>query len=634
MLGAALAEGLRQSLGLPADSCEAFVAAWRLAMPVAGLRPAGTGLSPAFQGRHQLPRSRATQARARRVVAAQIVARDVPRPMIYKGNGATGLCTEVILPAADHALAAEIASWAPQTVPDVARILNDAHADRARRAGELEFALTAPWGANWQAAALDAPQLAMVTRPLELLLEKLMARDNTGNVCADVFEIAQATDLAGVAIEVSQQLAATRHRLHELSAVVLADGQFATTSHLPEVPANASIDVVAYQRADLADRLRLRPQPLTGEPVRLVSGASPHSLEFVRLGTLPVPGSLLTADQVMKETLGTSIDGLRAVLGTAVSWTPGADDVTEVARGELREAAITWSGLSASEIEAALEILILTPDQLREEGMPYWELERRSYRLATRPLVCLAGERLILIPRLIAVTQEIYVGYLLNGRLPWPPSPALRKATDAFNNYRNKQNRELEREVTQALSDLGMPYAANIQPNRAKQAGLTLTGEVDALAADPARSRIWVCEVKDVSVTASPRTLAARIRKFTDPDGYNHQLLRSLGEVRAAPGAAARLLGVPDPDRHWDVLPLMVTRTVEPAAFTPNPSLTYVTCEDFAAVLQADVPPSAGYAGPTDLTPDERAHESPETEQRRGYHHLHASAPGEPQGNW
>jgi hypothetical protein len=70
-----------------------------------------------------------------------------------------------------------------------------------------------------------------------------------------------------------------------------------------------------------------------------------------------------------------------------------------------------------------------------------------------------------------------------------------------------------------------MPHAGNIQPNRAKQFGLNLTGEIDALAADPGRSRLWVCEVKDVSVTASPRTLASRIRKFTEPGGYNTQLL-------------------------------------------------------------------------------------------------------------
>lgn len=311
VLGRALAEGLQQALLLPAEGSEAFVDAWCRAMPVAALRKSDSALSPAFQGRNQLPRSHATAARARRAIAAGIIASDVPRPVIYTGQGATGLCTEVILPAADHALAAEIAGWSTATVLAVARCLNDAHADRARRAGELTFALSAPWGPYWQATAFDAPEPATITRPLELLLETLLARNTAGSVDADAFEIAQAADLASVAIEISLQLAATRHRLHELSIAVFGDGQFVITDAEPDAPATASIDVGAYQRANQADRLRLRPQPFTGSPVRLVPGLPPEITEFALLQALPVPRSLLTADQVMKQTLGTGTDGLR-----------------------------------------------------------------------------------------------------------------------------------------------------------------------------------------------------------------------------------------------------------------------------------------------------------------------------------
>jgi hypothetical protein len=603
VLGRALAEGLRHAIQLPVESCEAFVSAWSQAMPVAALRRAETSLPPAFQGRNRLPRSPATAARSRRAVAVGIIAGDVPRPAIYTGQGATGLCTDVLLPVADQALAATIADWAPSAVLAVARYLNDAHADRARRVGELALALTAPWGQNWQAAGFDAAEPATITRPLELLLETLLARSGTGSVHADAFDIAQAADLANVAMEISLQLAGARHRLHELTVVVFDDGQFDITGIEPKVPATASIDVGAYQRAERADRLRLRPQPLTGSPVRLAAAEEAETPDFALLADLSVPRSLLTADQVMKEALGTGIDGLRAVLGTAINWTPSADDVTEVTRGQLSETAITWSGLHSAEIEAALEILVLTPDQLREEGLPYWELERRAYRLATRPIICQGADRLIIVPRLIASAQEVYVGYLLNGRLPWPPSDANRRVADAFNNYRNRQNRELEREVLQTLSDLAMPHAGNIQPNRAKKFGLNLTGEIDALTADLRRSRLWVCEVKDVSVTASPRTLATRIRKFTEPGGYNTQLLRALAEVQSAPAAAARLLGLSEPDRDWQVLPLMVTRSIEPAAFTVNPTVTFVIAEDLATTLLADVPPPLGWGGSTTSTP-------------------------------
>ncbi len=193
--------------------------------------------------------------------------------------------------------------------------------------------------------------------------------------------------------------------------------------------------------------------------------------------------------------------------------------------------------------------------------------------------------------------MDVYAAYFLDERLPRPPDTVPRPIANAFNNFRNRQNRQLERHVFQILEDAGIPFKGNIEPHQAELSGLRLTGEVDALAGDPARSRLWVCEVKDVSATVSPRTVADRVRKFTDPRrGYISQLLRSLTEVRASPGVAARLLGLPDPDRAWTVLPLMITRRVEPAAFTSNSTVTFVVCEDLTAVLQAPGDPPPGQA--------------------------------------
>jgi hypothetical protein len=193
--------------------------------------------------------------------------------------------------------------------------------------------------------------------------------------------------------------------------------------------------------------------------------------------------------------------------------------------------------------------------------------------------------------------MDVYATCFLDGRLPWPPDTVPRAVADAFNNFRKTRNRELERHVFQILEDAGTPFKGNIEPHHAAPFWVRLTGEIDALAGDPARSRLWVCEVKDVSAAASPRTVADRVRKFTDPSrGYIGKLLRSLTEVRASPSAAARLLGLPDPDRAWTVLPLIITRRVEPAAFTSDPGVTFVACEDLTAVLQAPGDPPAGQA--------------------------------------
>lgn len=141
---------------------------------------------------------------------------------------------------------------------------------------------------------LGRPEPATITRPLELLLETLLARSTAGNVDADAFEIAEATDLASVAINISLQLAAAEHRLHELAVVVSDDGQFAIAGGEPEVRATASIDISAYQRADQDDWLRLRPQPLTGSPVRLTRCLLRHAR--IRLAAGPL-GTEIAAER-------------------------------------------------------------------------------------------------------------------------------------------------------------------------------------------------------------------------------------------------------------------------------------------------------------------------------------------------
>ena len=189
----------------------------------------------------------------------------------------------MILPAADKALADAIAAWSPDALLAVARCLNDAYADRVRRGTELSLALTAPWGPHWQATALDAPEPATITRPLELLLESLLARPAAGGISPDAFEIAEAADLASEAIDASLALHATRHRLHHLQIAVGEHGQYAITDTAPQHAATATIDIGAYLRADRADRadqLRLNPQPLTGTPVRLTSSHGSQPQDF------------------------------------------------------------------------------------------------------------------------------------------------------------------------------------------------------------------------------------------------------------------------------------------------------------------------------------------------------------------
>jgi hypothetical protein len=60
------------------------------------------------------------------------------------------------------------------------------------------------------------------------------------------------------------------------------------------------------------------------------------------------------------------------------------------------------------------------------------------------------------------------------------------------------------------------------------------------------------------------------------------------------------VLGVEDADVPWKVLPVMVSRRVEPAAFAQGMTVTFVTSSDLATILAAEAEPSLGHASTGD----------------------------------
>jgi len=105
--------------------------------------------------------------------------------------------------------------------------------------------------------------------------------------------------------------------------------------------------------------------------------------------------------------------------------------------------------------------------------------------------------------------------------------------------------------------------------------------------ADPARGRIWVCEVKDPQSAFAPYTLRRHVERFTQAGGYIDKLLAKARAVADNPGAAARACGSSE-QPHWRVIPLMITRRVEPAAFVPNPRIAFTVVAGLSDVIDAD----------------------------------------------
>lgn len=153
----------------------------------------------------------------------------------------------------------------------------------------------------------------------------------------------------------------------------------------------------------------------------------------------------------------------------------------------------------------------------------------------------------------------------------------------------------LERAATDVVRKLGLSHRCNVLPHEARSSGLLLPGEVDLLVADPAQGRLWVCEVKDVSMAVSPSTIGTRLVGFLGRKGYVAKLIRKTIAIHEQSAAAADLLGLPRGETRWQAIPLMVTRRVEPAAFVDGIATTFTVVVDLAATLTSTDGPAYGH---------------------------------------
>jgi hypothetical protein len=611
LVGEVLVRGLTDLTGdQGVERCDrvrrAFLEAWCSAPPVAMLHFQETTRDYRPERAFVLPRSFASRARAERAVA-QAVTRAGIGPCALVDGEARRFVRDRLLPLIEETLDSTLSSWSRDALLLVAEQVNDAYGERARAAAEIERALAAPWAATWQELSRSAPEESEMTRPLDLLLERLLITPLAGPVVPDRFDIAEAADLVAYALETELGLDSTRRQLHGLAVMIAPDGRVAVLpgpasklradGHLTEDAPD--LDLPSYLRADRDDRLRIHQDQETEPPLRPAhidgqSSSQPNDFRPLA-GITEVPPSLLAADALLRRECGTGIDGLNAVLGTAVSWHRDDDHVVLVERSDLWREAIAWSHLSTEEVDAAIDRLTLDPEQLASEGISYAAQERRHHRIAISPIPVVGG-RLLLMPWRIFAAQNTYANYLDDGRLPWHPEDLPKRVAQSFDHYRQIGNHALERAALARANALGLPASINLTPAIAKAAGLTIGGEIDLLVADPTRQRIWVCEVKDIYTAVSPQTIQRRIDKYTNSrHGFVRRLLTRQREVAGNISGVLAFLGLPATSGSWRTLPLMITRRVEPAAFVAGIGVPFVVIADLAAALTAPAEPSSGH---------------------------------------
>jgi hypothetical protein len=577
----------------------AFADEWNATPPVGQLRAFTASLLPRQIGATRpIPRTHATRTRARVRISEQLVDQGV-EPTRLSGPEAIALCTDVLLPAVTAAMDSVLATWSPAAIDVVGSAVNDTYAERLRLNAELEGALSAPWADRWREWMLGQEEEVHQTKPADLLLECLLAFAPQGAIVPDDFDVAEAIDLADEIMELSTAAGGARAGLHDLAVEINADGLFRLSSGPADPQKRAlAFHVPAYQYAVRLEWLNTR--SLTGEPddpsewLERAERGEHTPAEYVSLGELGAPGSFLNADRLLLETTGTGLNAISSVFATTVSWNRDDDGVFVVERADLVKSAAAWSRLPASQIESAIDHLLLTRDAIPLTSGEIFDDRRDRPRIVGKPLIKHDGKVLVM-PWRVRAAQEFYAASLRDGRLPWPLDAQTEKVRKAFLEYRKRPNRELESMAEEVARGTGLTTRARLEPHEAQSLGLPVRGELDLLAVDVERHRVWVIEVKDPSPGWSPAAMAYRMRRFVDKGNYVDKLLEAEHSVREHLDATLDLLGVPPGPEPWEVAPLMVTRAVETAAFVPEPKVPFVTISNLPEVLALDDPPEPGY---------------------------------------
>lgn len=304
--------------------------------------------------------------------------------------------------------------------------------------------------------------------------------------------------------------------------------------------------------------------------------------------------------------------------------------LTQISRAFLVDTVAARSGIPREQIDAAVAACTLSADHIRQEGLRYWQLRERSARLALRPLIAPPGAEddgvLWLLPRCAYRTQHLLLAYLNDQQLPWPAKDLPEQVIRAVKAWHKMAEGQLEKELTRAARAAGLACWQNLTEQKAAREGLVLHGEIDLIAADPHRRRIWIIKAKHLRRIFSPLEIAFRVADFhrpaalaTGPDTsefrqfrsrtfkpYVRRVIANAQAVERNKQAAGRLIGAVTPGQpitessmtDWDVIPIMVTAQVEVAAFVPQPQVPFVLIDHLKEILMTETCPVLGWWRP------------------------------------
>ena len=577
----------------------AFMAAWSACLPIADIH-LYESFTPELGTPARLPTGKHVTVRVLRDIAAEVARRGAP-PGTFRAERAQEVVRQYLLPAIGALLQRRIEACRPELVEVAVSFLADAHALRHKEQLELNTTLSGPFAENWIQYALDSTDGAEETRPLEMLVEFVIAHPPAGTRHVDPGVVAELAGFAWELLLAASRLRNVESRLQDLTVDVL-EGGFTVIEAAQELPEHELVslgfDADSYLAARRAQQVAIakaapRPKPAPEGTVMAPARRVPQSFT-----TLEAVGDekLVAADRLLHGSWGTGLDAIRAVLAVVRTWNVGANRSARTDRASLVAETVDWAGQPVDTVEKAVDLLVLDGAELRDlEPAHFIDLDRRIHRVGLRPLLAV-GDEIVVAPWLAETTVAIFANYLADGRLPYPRGAVPAAVEKGLEGRRQASNAELEDAVGDLVRSIGLPHRLRFTQGDATRAGIPgLSGEIDVLIADSATMRLWVCEVKDPYLAFSATTVKRRMTKFTRPSGYIANLSKKAEAIERHAAAAAAACGSP-PATGWRIIPLFVTRWVEPVAFISNPKLAYTVPESLNTVLTAHDDPGPGFA--------------------------------------
>ncbi len=409
------------------------------------------------------------------------------------------------------------------------------------------------------------------SRSISLLIEEILARPRTGTRTPTEYDWQELLSFATLASESGHRSEALHLELANY-ALVVSDVYEVTIS---EGNINASIDFESFAR----DRsLAALPDPV---PIGTREDRGETNQEWAPIGTrLP---EYEVIEGALQDSLELGIDAINGILDTIIHWPVSTPECTDRVSMEriVTEAHAANPVISLNSYTKAAMWLSLGTEDFDPTGtaIEHWEVEQRSERIDTRPLARSEVEVWVL-PWTAKVAKRIWGVYLSQYRMPTPDSELPPPVVRAFEDSRQKRQRSFEKECASRLDGLSLIKLERVRKHRAPKHGIqNLSGEIDILCIDSDRSVIFVIEAKDPFVPFSARSVDRQVTQFHKPGGYVEKLARKVDDIRRSVVSLAANKRVDPPDRDWQIVGIMVTRHVTPAAYVRTCQTTFCTVD-------------------------------------------------------